>query len=141
MKQRVPAPPRPLANTSREMSTQPMANNPDSTVLLTRALDICSSVVNLEIGSSALQGEARELLGLLAQFKPFIPEPGTRCGCGSAAVRFRDGQAFCYSCWMAGPRLSRAARLSGGQEETAGTAGGLSQGGLTQPFWRKPSSA
>jgi hypothetical protein len=32
--------------------------------------DICSSIVNLQIGSSALQGEARDLMGLLAQFKP-----------------------------------------------------------------------
>jgi hypothetical protein len=78
--------------------------NTDSAVLLTRAFDICSSVVNLQIGPSALQGEARELMGLLAQFKPFIPEPGTRCGCGSGAVRLRDGQAFCYSCWMGVPQ-------------------------------------
>ena len=83
-----------------------MMANPDSTVLLTRALDICSSILNLQYGPSALQDEARELIGLLAQFKPFIPEPGTRCGCGSGAVRLRDGQPFCYSCWMGVPQLS-----------------------------------
>jgi hypothetical protein len=100
------APPRPLANKSRDESTQPMAN-PDSIVLLTRAIDICSSVITLELGHRTLQDEARELIGLLAQFKPFIPEPGTRCGCGSGAVRLRDGQSFCYSCWIALPQLYR----------------------------------
>jgi hypothetical protein len=79
----------------------------DCTVLLTRALDICSSIVNLQIGPRVLQDEARELMGLLAQFKPCIPEPGTRCGCGSGAVRLHDSQPFCYSCWMGVPPLSR----------------------------------
>jgi hypothetical protein len=81
--------------------------DPDFTVLLERALDICSSGVNLQIGPSALQDEARELMGLLAQFKPYIPEPGTRCGCGSGAVRLRDSQPCCYSCWMGMPQSSR----------------------------------
>ena len=84
--------------------------SPDFAALLTRALDVCSSIVNLQIGPSALQGEARELMVLLAQFKPYIPEPDTRCGCGSAAVRLRDGQPFCYSCWMAVPQPSRLDR-------------------------------
>jgi hypothetical protein len=84
--------------------------NPDSTVLLTRALDICSSIVNLQIGPSTLQGEARELMGLLAQFKPLIPEPDTRCGCGRGAVRLRDGHPVCYSCWMGVSQPSRLDR-------------------------------
>jgi hypothetical protein len=84
--------------------------NTDSAALLTRAIDICSSVITLKLGPRALQDEARELIGLLAQFKPFIPQPGTRCGCGSGAVRLRDGQPFCYSCWMALPQLFRLDR-------------------------------
>jgi hypothetical protein len=89
-----------------------MANSPDSSVLLARALDVCSCIVNLEFGPSVLQGEARELMWLLAQFEPFIPEPGTLCGCGSGAIRLRNGRGLCYSCWMVGPR----------QENTAGAA-------------------
>ena len=90
-----------------------MAANPDSSVLLARALDICSFLVNLEIGPNVLQGEARELMGLLAQYEPFIPDPGTRCGCGRGAIRLRHGRGFCYSCWMGWPS----------QEKTSGETG------------------
>jgi hypothetical protein len=86
--------------------------NPDPMILLSRALEICSSVANLEVGPDNVQGKARELMELLTRFTPFVPEPGTQCRCGRGAVRLRNGQAFCYSCWMGMPQ--RGQEASGG---------------------------
>jgi hypothetical protein len=85
---------------------------PRITALMELAVDICSSIVHLEVGSTSVQSSAREFLKLAGRFKPFVPEPGTRCGCGSGAVRLRAGRPYCYSCWMAieAPRRFAPAR-------------------------------
>ena len=116
--------------------------NPDTTVLLARALDLCYSVVKLETAPGTVQHEAGELMALLAQFAPFVPEPGTDCRCGSGAVRLRNGQAFCYSCWM-GLRSGQgdtSTRILPAQRQNS-DAKSLSQGGLTRRSGRNSNIA
>lgn len=86
--------------------------NPAPAALLRLAQSVCSTIINMQIGSSALQEDARELMGLLMEYKPSIPAPGTRCGCGSGAVRLRDGEPLCFSCWMSRAELPHDPRLS-----------------------------
>jgi hypothetical protein len=79
--------------------------NTDSAVLLTRAVDICSSVLNLQIGPSALQDEARELIGLLAQFKPspsrapVVAAAAARCACAMVSHFAIRARWRCRSCF------------------------------------------
>jgi hypothetical protein len=87
--------------------------NPTTPVLLRLARNMCSTIINLQIGSDALQKDAFELMRLLGGYEASIlAPPGYSCGCGSGAIRLRDGEPLCFTCWMTGREFPRNARLN-----------------------------
>ena len=87
--------------------------NPTTPVLLRLARNMCSTIINLQIGPDALQEDAFELMRLLGGYEASIlAPPGYSCRCGSGAMRLRNGEQLCFTCWMTGREFPRNARLN-----------------------------